>query len=36
MGLQGMINDLVKKSDFLIGEKLKGDINKIINKILTQ
>ena len=32
MGLQGMINDLVKKSDFLIGEKLKGDINKIINK----
>ncbi len=32
MGLQGMINDLVMKSDFPIGKKLKIDINNIINK----
>ena len=32
MGLQGMINDLVKKSDFLIGAKLNGKINEIKNK----
>ena len=32
MGLQGMINDLVKKSDFLIGDKLNGKINEIKNK----
>ena len=32
MGLQGMINDLIKKSDFLIGEKLKGNISDIQNK----
>ena len=29
MGLQGMINDLIKKSDFLIGEKLNGSIVEI-------
>ena len=29
MGLQGMINDLVKLSDYLIGEKLSGDISEI-------
>ena len=32
MGLQGMINDLVKRSDFLIGDKLKGGITEIKNK----
>ena len=32
MGLQGMINDLIKKSDFLLGEKLTGGINEIKNK----
>ena len=32
MGLQGMINDLIKKSDFLIGEKLNGDIYDIKDK----
>ncbi len=32
MGLQGMINDLVIKSDFLIGDKLKGKISKIKEK----
>ena len=34
MGLQGMINDLVKKSDFLLGDKLNGNINEIKEKIL--
>ena len=32
MGLQGMINDLIKKSDFLIGKKLNGGISKIKDK----
>jgi len=32
MGLQGMINDLVKKSDFLLGKKLVGSIEDIQNK----
>ena len=32
MGLQGMINDLIKKSDFLIGKKLKGNISDIQDK----
>ena len=32
MGLQGMINDLVKKSDFLLGDKLVGGIKDIQNK----
>ncbi len=32
MGLQGMINDLIKKSDFLIGEKLNGSIAEIKKK----
>ena len=32
MGLQGMINDLVKKSDFLIGSKLTGGILDIQKK----
>ena len=32
MGLQGMINDLIKTSDFLIGGKLSGGISQIQNK----
>ncbi len=32
MGLQGMINDLIKKSDFLIGDKLNGSIDEIKSK----
>ena len=32
MGLQGMINDLIKKSDFLIGKKLDGGISDIKDK----
>ena len=32
MGLQGMINDLIKKSDFLIGKKLNGEISEIKDK----
>ena len=29
LGLQGMINDLVKQSDFAIGDVLNGEINKL-------
>ncbi|MFH6769681.1 methylmalonyl-CoA mutase family protein [Gaetbulibacter aquiaggeris] len=32
MGLQGMINDLVEKSDFAIGDVLDTDINTLKNK----
>ena len=32
MGLQGMINDLIKRSDYSIGNKLLGEINDIQNK----
>ena len=32
MGLQGMINDLIKKSDFLLGKELCGGIKEIQNK----
>jgi methylmalonyl-CoA mutase len=32
MGLQGMINDLIKSSDFLVGKKLVGRIAEIKNK----
>ena len=32
MGLQGMINELVKKSDFFVGEYLEGGILKIQKK----
>lgn len=32
MGLQGMINDLVKQSDFAIGNTLNGEDHKLINK----
>ena len=29
MGLQGMINDLVEKSDFLVGDELPGDLKHL-------
>ena len=32
MGLQGMINDLVKQSDFAIGDTLNGEIDNLPNK----
>jgi len=32
LGLQGMINDLIERSDFLIGEHLEGGIDEIKNK----
>ncbi|WP_033956210.1 methylmalonyl-CoA mutase family protein [Psychroserpens jangbogonensis] len=32
MGLQGMINDLVKQSDFAIGDVLNGEIDNLPNK----
>ena len=32
MGLQGMINDLVKQSDFAVGDVLNVDIKKLANK----
>ncbi len=35
LGLQGMINDLVEKSDFPIGDKLNGEIDHIENKVPT-
>ena len=33
MGLQGMINDLVERSDFPIGDTLYGDIDKLSLKV---
>ena len=32
LGLQGMINDLVKQSDFAIGDVLNGEINRLIKR----
>src|SRR5690606_30252342 len=32
MGLQGMINDMVEQSDFPIGDKLNGEIDKLPKK----
>ncbi|WP_452601663.1 methylmalonyl-CoA mutase family protein [Pontimicrobium sp. MEBiC06410] len=32
MGLQGMINDLVEKSDFAIGDKLNGEVEHLSEK----
>ena len=32
MGLQGMINDLIKRSDYLVGENLEGGVAEITNK----
>ena len=33
MGLQGMINDLIKRSDFLVGEHLEGEISAVKEKM---
>jgi methylmalonyl-CoA mutase len=35
MGLQGMINDLVKRSDYPIGDELNGEINHLEEKLPT-
>ncbi|PIF33565.1 methylmalonyl-CoA mutase [Flavobacterium sp. 9] len=35
LGLQGMINDLVERADYPIGDKLNGEIDHIENKIPT-
>jgi isobutyryl-CoA mutase len=35
MGLQGMINDLVKRSDYPIGDKLNSEINHLEEKLPT-
>src|SRR5699024_5299578 len=32
MGLQGMINDLVKRSDFPVGDKLSDEVEKLNDK----
>lgn len=32
LGLQGMINDLVKRSDFPIGDKLNNEVDRLIDK----
>lgn len=32
LGLQGMINDLVQRSDFPVGDKLNGEINHLADK----
>src|SRR5690606_7028744 len=32
MGLQGMINDLVQKSDFPVGDKLSNEIEQLADK----
>ena len=34
LGLQGMINDLVKQADFPVGDKLNGEINHLEEKII--
>ena len=35
LGLQGMINDLVEKSDFAIGDHLNGEVDKLESKDVT-
>ncbi len=35
MGLQGMINDLVQRSDYPVGESLNGEVNHLEDKIPT-
>jgi methylmalonyl-CoA mutase len=35
MGLQGMINDLVQRSDFPVGDVLNGEVKKLANKEVT-
>ena len=35
MGLQGMINDLVQRSDFAVGDHLNGEVNHLAEKEVT-
>ena len=35
MGLQGMINDLVERSDFAVGDVLKNEVNQLKDKEVT-
>jgi methylmalonyl-CoA mutase len=35
MGLQGMINDLVQRADFPVGDVLNGEVKKLANKEVT-
>lgn len=35
MGLQGMINDLVQRSDFPVGDQLNGEVNHLLEKEVT-
>lgn len=35
LGLQGMINDLVERADFPVGDKLNGEVDHIENKVPT-
>ncbi len=35
MGLQGMINDLVQRADFSVGDKLNGEVNHLEEKEVT-
>src|SRR6476659_9654208 len=35
MGLQGMINDLVQRADYAIGNKLNGEVNHLEEKSIT-
>jgi len=35
MGLQGMINDLVARADFAVGEKLDGEVNQLKERKVT-
>jgi methylmalonyl-CoA mutase len=32
LGLQGMINDLVKRSDYAVGDIVNGEVKKLANK----
>jgi methylmalonyl-CoA mutase len=36
MGLQGMINDLVERSDYPVGDKLTDEVEQLASKNPTQ
>jgi hypothetical protein len=36
MGLQGMINDLVERSDYPVGDKLTNEVEQLASRILRQ
>jgi hypothetical protein len=36
MGLQGMINDLVERSDYPVGDKLTDEVEQLASRILRQ